>query len=186
MSYQLMDNLFQLDSTQRLTLKLISLRDIEEVRFLHNDPSVLSNLTNPTEVSEQMQLNWFNAVEDSQTSYRYVCRHKKTNQLVGVFRIDNLEPLNRSAMIGLDISKEFRRQGYAYEIYQYMIAYFFNIKKYNRLYLSTLESNFQAINLYKKLGFQIEGRQIKSINRDGKLLDLICYYKINENTRIQI
>ena len=120
-----MDSLFQSESTKRLTLKLISLGDLEEARLLHNEPSVLSNLTNPTYVTDQMQLNWFNSLEDSQTSYRYVCRNKETNQLVGVFRIDNLDTNNKSVMIGLDIAREFRNQGFATEVYRHFIDYFF-------------------------------------------------------------
>ena len=174
------------DGTHRLKISHISALDIEAVRNLHNQESILSQLSDNTFITTEMQEDWFSVISKSNKSFRLICRQKANNALVGVFRIDNFDSLNRSAMIGLDISEEFRRQGYAYEIYQYFINYFFTIKKYNRLYLNTLENNFNAINLYEKLGFQIEGRQFKSIFRNGKYLDLLCYYKLNDSIRVKI
>jgi RimJ/RimL family protein N-acetyltransferase len=176
-----MGKLFVLDFTKRLTVKLISDKDLEEARLLHNEPSVLSKLRNPNEVTVEMQLDWFKSLNNSQTSFRYICRSKETSNLVGVFRVDNLDFDNRSVMIGLDISEKFRRQGFATEIYTFFIDYFFIRVKLNRIYLNTLESNLPARKLYEKLGFTIEGKQISAIMRYNKTFDLVCYYKLNNN-----
>jgi RimJ/RimL family protein N-acetyltransferase len=176
-----MSELFVLDFTKRLTIKLISEKDLEEARLLHNEPSVLSNLQNPDEVTVEMQLNWFKSLNNSQTSFRYVCRSKETSGLVGVFRVDNLDFNNRSVMIGLDISEKFRRQGFATEIYSFFIDYFFIRAKLNRIHFNTLESNIPARKLYEKLGFTIEGKQISAVMRYNNTFDLVCYYKLNNN-----
>jgi RimJ/RimL family protein N-acetyltransferase len=170
-----------LDGTNRLRINHITRQDLEEVRNLHNQETILSQLSDNTFITPEMQQNWYSIVSKSKKSFRLVCRHKTNNALVGVLRIDNFDMLNKSAMIGLDVSEEFRRQGYAFEIYQYIINYFFNTKEFHRLYLSTLENNFIAINLYEKLGFQIEGRLIQSIFRHGKFVDSLCYYKLNQS-----
>ena len=174
-----MSELLALDFTKRLTIKLISKEDLEEARLLHNEPSVLSNLQNPNEVTVEMQLKWFKSLNNSQTSFRYICRSKETSGLVGVFRVDNLDLNNRSVMIGVDVSEKFRRQGFATEIYSFFIDYFFIKVKLNRIHFNTLESNIPARKLYEKLGFTIEGKQISAIMRSNNVLDLICYYKLN-------
>lgn len=175
-----MNELQFVKSTPRLTVSKISSQDLEEVRNLHNEDSTLSQLTDNSFVTERMQEEWFNALSSSNKSFRFVCRQKIDGSLVGVFRIDNFDNLNKSAMIGLDVAERFRRQGFANEIYECFIEIFFNKLHFHRLYLNTLESNIPAKNLYEKLGFKVEGRLNQSIIRDNEFKDLICYYKINE------
>lgn len=166
--------------TNRLLITLIKEEDLEEVRSLHNEPSVLSKLSDSRFVSNEMQHDWFKSLEKSRNSFRFVCRSIETGNLIGVFRIDNFDQLNKSAMIGLDISERYRRQSYATEIYSYFMKYFYVEVGFHRLYLNTLENNKAARNLYVKLGFSIEGKLIDAIFRDNKFHNLICYYKLNE------
>lgn len=174
------DELF-LEGTHRLTINIISSQDLEEVRNLHNEDSTLSQLTDNRFVTKQMQEDWFKAISTSNKSFRFVCRQKKDGVLVGVLRIDNFDNLNKSAMIGLDIAERFRRQGFAIEIYQYFIQFFFSKLNFHRLYLHTLENNYAARKLYDKLGFIIEGKFNEAIIRDNQFIDLVCYFKLNEN-----
>jgi RimJ/RimL family protein N-acetyltransferase len=177
------DELF-LEGTNRLTINIISSQDLEEVRNLHNEDSTLSQLTDNRFVTKQMQEDWFRAISNSNKSFRFVCRKKKDGVLVGVLRIDHFDNLNKSAMIGLDVSERFRRQGFAIEIYQYFIQFFFSKLNFHRLYLNTLENNYAARKLYDKLGFTIEGRFNQAIIRDNQFIDLICYFKLNENNYV--
>jgi len=91
--------------TNRLLITLIKEVDLEEVRNLHNEPSVLSKLSDSRFVSNEMQHDWFKSLEKSHNSFRFVCLSIETGNLIGVFRIDNFDQLNKSAMIGLDISE---------------------------------------------------------------------------------
>lgn len=166
--------------TNRMVITPINELDLEEVRNLHNEPSVLSQLSDSRFVSNEMQNNWFKSLEKSKNSFRFVCRSTETGNLIGVFRIDNFDQLNKCVMIGLDISEKFRRQGYATEIYSYFMKYFYEEIKIHRLYLSTLEDNEAARGLYVKLGFSIEGKLIDAIFRNNRFHNLICYYKLNE------
>ena len=171
------------EGTLRLTIKKISSHDLEEVRNLHNEDSTLSQLTDNSFVTKQMQEEWFKAISTSNKAFRFVCRQKIDGSLVGVLRIDNYDKLNKSAMIGLDIAERFRKQGFANEIYECFLEFFFSKLHFHRLYLNTLENNIPARNLYEKLGFKIEGRFNQAIIRNNEFNDLICYYKINENNK---
>lgn len=171
------------EGTPRLTVSKISSQDLEEVRNLHNEDSTLSQLTDDSFVTKQMQEEWFKALSTSNKAFRFICRQKIDGLLVGVFRIDNFDKLNKSAMIGLDVAERFRKQGFANEIYDYFIEFFFSKLHFHRLYLNTLENNIPARNLYEKLGFNVEGRFNQAIIRNNEFNDLICYYKINENNK---
>lgn len=169
--------------TDRTIIRLVELDDLEEVRCLHNEPSTLNQLSDARYVTPLMQEAWFQRLQASETSCRYVCRIKDGNDLVGVFRVDNVDTFNQSVMVGLDISQKFRRNGYATEIYKFFIEYFFDKRKFHRLYLSTLSTNVAAQELYKTLGFSPEGIQRDAIFRNEEYIDLINYSLINTSVK---
>ncbi|MDH4128418.1 MAG: GNAT family N-acetyltransferase [Spirochaetota bacterium] len=48
----------------------------------------------------------------------------------------------------------------------------------HRLELTTMTHNFNALTLYKKMGFQIEGERIESLYIDGKYINEYYLYKL--------
>lgn len=159
---------------ENLIIRIMEKKDIEQARLLHNDPSVLSFLTDVNFVSEAEQEVWFTSMSLSKTARRYVIETSES-EFVGVFRLDALDFKNSSAMVGLDIVKDKRGNGYAKIIMRTFFDYLFGSLGLQRLGLVTLETNEVAINLYKSLGFLEEGRQRKAIFRQGVFSDLICF-----------
>lgn len=162
------------NGSERLLIRLLERRDLEEVRLLHNDDGTLARLTDIAHVSEPQQEGWFQSVSTSRTSRRYVARRRPDGALVGVFRIDRLDPLNRNVFVGADVAPALRGQGYAKEMFGYFFRYLFDQCGLHRVALVTLETNAPAIALYRKLGFVEEGRERQSIFRDGRFQDLIA------------
>ena len=56
------------NGTERLVIRLLERRDLEEVRCLHNHDETLLRLTDAWHVSETQQEGWFQAVSSSRTS----------------------------------------------------------------------------------------------------------------------
>ena len=56
------------NGTERLVIRLIERRDMEEARLLHNDDQTLLNLTDISHVSEAQQEAWFQAISTSLAS----------------------------------------------------------------------------------------------------------------------
>lgn len=148
---------------------------VEAARLLHNDPAVLERLTDVTHVSEVQQQAWFEKVSTSATSRRYMIVCRRSNVLLGVFRIDALDYQNGSVCIGCDVDPRFQRRGIAARAFRYFFRYFFDTCGLNRLYLVTLASNTPALALYRKLGMVEEARIGEAIFRDGRHQDLIQF-----------
>jgi RimJ/RimL family protein N-acetyltransferase len=161
------------NGSKRLVIRLLERRDLEEVRLLHNDDETLSRLTDISHVSEAQQEAWFLSMSTSRTSRRYVARLRTDASLIGVFRIDRLDFSNRNALVGADVVSAYRRQGYANEMFDYILGYLFNECGLHRVSLVTLETNNPALALYRKLGFVEEGRERQAIFRSGRFHDLI-------------
>lgn len=164
--------------TERLTLRLIDAQDIEQVRELHNHPETLKWLSDTHFVTKMEQESWFKKISSSLTSRRYVVELCETKDLVGVFRLDDIDIENKSAYVGLDIAIDFRRKGIALETYEAMIPFLFEELQLNRLSLITLETNHPAISLYEKLGFMKEGTLRQAFYRETGYVNGLVYSKL--------
>jgi RimJ/RimL family protein N-acetyltransferase len=161
--------------TERLEIRLIEPKDLENVRKLHNDSETLKWLSDTHIVSQDEQILWFQKIQSLNNTYRYVVELLESKELVGVFRLDNIDFENKSAYVGLDIAADYRRVRFALETYSAMIPYLFDKFKLNRLSLTTLANNYSAISLYKKLGFRKEGVMLEAFYKNGKYIDGFFY-----------
>lgn len=169
--------------SSRLQYRVISKDDLEDVRLLHNHPLILSKLTDARPVNQIEQELWFNSISSSKSRYRIIVRQKSTKELVGVFRIDQIDLVNQSSSVGLDVVPRMHRQGYGREIYVHMIEYLFNDWNLFRLHLETLESNQPARGLYESLGFKLEGIGREAIYRAGRRENLVFYALLKPDWR---
>ena len=164
--------------TERLIIRLIDAQDIEQVRKLHNHPETLKWLSDTHFVTKVEQESWFKKISSSLTSRRYVVELCETKDLVGVFRLDDIDMENKSAYVGLDISTDFRRKGFALETYEAMVPLLFEELQLNRLSLVTLATNHPAIYLYEKLGFIKEGILRQAFYRGTEFVNGLIYSKL--------
>jgi RimJ/RimL family protein N-acetyltransferase len=161
------------NKTKNLTIRVLEHQDLEAARLMHNDNTTLLQLTDVDHISEEQQEKWFISFTSSNKSKRFSVLENKTGEFVGLFRVDQIDWVNRSACIGLDIKADKRGLGYAKEAYAYFFDYYFNQCGLNRLYLATLETNAVALNLYRSLGFQDEGKWREAVFRNGQFVDYI-------------
>ena len=128
------------------------------------------------------QESWFKKVSTSLTSRRYVVELCETKDLVGVFRLDDIDMANKSAYVGLDVSIDFRRKGFALETYEAMITFLFEELQLNRLSLITLATNHSAVSLYEKLGFIKEGILRQAFYRGTEYVNGLIYSKLRNDS----
>ena len=159
-------------ASKELSARVMEHQDIEWLRKMHNENSTLSQLTDVWHVSECEQQTWFESTSRSKTSRRFViCRGEDTR--VGVIRVDNIDRVNRSVMIGADIHPIYRRQGIATWAYNWIMGYMFEDMGMHRVYLKVIDTNLGAIALYEKIGFIKEGIEREALFRDNMWHDYI-------------
>lgn len=154
-------------------MDLHSLRrqEIEWVRQLHNDSEVLSVLTDTHEVTHEEQKKWFERLSSSTSSKRLVVTMDDVP--IGLARLDEIDFINGSTRVGLDIHKDSRGRGYARPAYNLLLNYCFEDLRMNRVYLMVADFNERAYSLYKKLGFIEEGKMREALLRNGSHHDYI-------------
>ncbi len=86
---------------------------------------------------------------------------------IGYFRTSNYSEVNHNIYIGADLHKDFRGKGLAYESYCRFMPILFKELNLHKISLEVLETNTRAINLYKKLGFKIDGIKREDVEKNG-------------------
>lgn len=92
---------------------------------------------------------------------------------IGYFRTSNYSEINRNIYIGADLHKDFRGKGLAYESYCKFMPILFKELNLHKISLEVLETNIRAINLYKKLGFKVEGIKREEVFKNNVWINSI-------------
>lgn len=158
-----------------------SLRDVtdndhEFLLELHNDPAVLKNLTHPEPITLEQHLDWWEKIKDNPNQRRFIfCID---GERIGFTKFYSIDYINKNCVLGADIHKDHRGKGHAKHMWNEMLAYCFNTLQLHRVSLSTADYNAVAHNVYKTVGFVVEGRMVESLYRDGVFCDQICMYML--------
>lgn len=157
--------------------KGICIRAIEQVDlpFLtecRNYPETWMYLGTLDFSNEAKQQAWWQASSlDKSKAYFILCLENGTK--IGFVRLDEIDHFNKSIRVGGDIHPDFRGKGYGTEMYKLLLEYCFNQLNMYRVWLFVVNFNKIAIELYTKMGFQIEGIQRKAVFRNGVYNDYI-------------
>jgi len=158
-----------------LTFKELTLDDCEFLNEVRNECA-----------EEFLHTSTIYSIEETKTWYKtltvpyYIVYYE--GKRIGYFRLSNYSSQNNNMLIGMDIHKDFRGMGYGYEAYIKFIPYV--MEKYNlhKLSLEVLSTNIVAQNLYKKLGFIVEGIKRQEVFKNGKYIDSIVMSLLREET----
>lgn len=103
----------------------------------------------------------------------------ETDQLIGRCLLFGIDPVNRSAMLGIFIGeKAFWGRGYGQEATRLLLHYAFNLLNLHSVMLGVFSFNERAQAAYRKIGFKEIGRRreariIAGKAYDGVLMDIL-------------
>ncbi len=165
-----------------ITLRHLVESDLPLVHHIRNHPDTLPFLHDQRSFSITDTIAWYHAsnpkwlaIENDQTAVGYV-------------RMSDHDVRNRNVKIGIDIHPQHRRQGFATAAYRLLFEQLI-VEGWNRVWLEVLPSNTNAIELYKRLGFQHEGRLNSVVKRGNTYHDSLVMGKIlcpitNKNVKV--
>lgn len=138
------------------------LNDLEITRYLTLAPT---QITSHAEKEAIVQLS---------KEHNYAIVDLGTDALIGNCGLMDLDPLNRTAEIGVFIGDKKRQgQGYGREAMSLLLRYGFDYLNLNNIMLRVYSFNERAIKSYKALGFKTIGKRRKAIVREGKESDIL-------------
>lgn len=124
-------------------------------------------------ISNSGQKLWFDGYMKSNDLIFII--HEFSGKKIGMLSLSSFDQRNKSAEFGrFLIDSNYRGKRYGKTALILLLEYAFNHLNLNRIYLDTFEYNTEVINLYKSLGFVIEGKKFQAIYKDGDYINLVC------------
>lgn len=154
---------FPILTTERLTLRQLSIDDQQDIFALRSDPKINKLLDRPLCKTNEEAINFINKVNDNiekSNTYYWAITLTDTKTLVGTICLFDFSSENNSCEIGYELMTKFQGQGIMKEAAQVVIDYVFQTLKLKKILAFTHYDNQNSTNLLLKFNF------VKSIETD--------------------
>jgi len=95
-------------------------------------------------------------------------------RLIGDVELRHVQPENRSAELGIMIGeREYRGRGYGTDTMRTLCRFAFEQMNLHRIELFVFADHQQAISVYERVGFRVEGRRRDAIYKHGRYHDML-------------
>jgi RimJ/RimL family protein N-acetyltransferase len=163
--------------TKDFRLRQVEREDLSFLMELRNHPETKRFLGHAIDLTIKMQEEWFLSLRNNKNKAYYIFEKSSANSIqwisIGMVRTHDIDNSNKHMGVGGDILFEYRGHGYAIIMYELIFKLAFEISNLHRLWLSVIEYNTPARELYKKMGFKETGIQREAILKDGKYYNYI-------------
>lgn len=154
---------FPILTTERLTLRQLSIDDQQDILALRSDPNINKFLNRQLCKTNEDAINFINKVNDNiekSDTYYWAITLTDTKTLLGTICLFGFSSENNSCEIGYELMTKFQGQGIMKEAAQVVIDYVFQALKFKKILAFTHYDNENSTNLLLKLNF------VKSIETD--------------------
>ena len=163
-------------------LRPIRKDDIGNLNKWKNDYSIFKYLGggfSPQSIDQQ-KLYLDKLISNTHEDKRFII--EVNNRAIGQVGLYSINWVNRNCELGIYIGeKDQWGKGYAKEACYILHNYAFNILGLNKIKLFVVEDNISAINMYKKLGYELVGIYKKERFIDGKYRNVCIMELLNSD-----
>jgi ribosomal-protein-alanine N-acetyltransferase len=163
---------FPILTTERLTLRQLSIDDQQDIFALRSDKEINKYLNRQESKTIEDAINFINTVNDNikkNNSIYWVITLTKTKTFVGTICLFDFSNERSSCEIGYELMTKFQGQGIMKEAAETVIDYAFKTLQFQKIVAFTHNGNTNSTNLLTKLNFK------KSIEADMKNPDFSIF-----------
>lgn len=159
-----------IDEKLGVGIRAVEFTDLPFLKDLRNDPTTWYYLSDISMLTQTGQEHWYEKLLTDRTRKYFIIFDSIDKQSIGMVRCDEIDHINRSIRIGMDIHPSRRGKGIATNTYVLLLRYCFDYLNMHRVWLEVLDFNTIGHRLYSNVGFKEEGRLRDAIFRNG------CYH----------
>ena len=164
-----------------ITLKKLSEEEIDLLTELKNESWFGPH--NIAFVNRADQKKWFDSIDHKKSMF-LIAIDESTQEKVGIYKIQNIDWMNRKYDSAHDIFSQHRGKGYGKTVLEAGVDFGFEILNMNRIDTEVLENNFASMKTALYVGYVKEGIKRKAIHKCGEYLDSIVLGILKEDWSI--
>ena len=175
---------FPVITTNRLVLRRIKKKDVNEILFLRSDKRVLNYLDVAPAKTKKVALEFIKKVQDaikSSDGITWAITLKNKPKLIGNIGFWRMQKEHYRAEIGYVLHPHYWRKGITQEAMTAVIKYGFEVMKLHSIEANVNPDNAASIRLLEKNSFVKEAYFKENYYFDGKFLDTAIYSLIISN-----
>ena len=153
-----------------IILKKIEFLDLKILKNLKNESWFGTH--NVSFANDRDQEKWFDSLDSNKTLILIAIDSKSGNK-VGLYKIQNIDWVNRKYDSAHDIFEEHRGQGFSKSVLECGIDFGFEVLNMNRIDTEVLENNLASLKSAEWVGFIKEGVKRNCIYKCGEYIDSI-------------
>ena len=158
---------------ENIGFRSVERQDIEIIRQEHNDESVLLMLRDPRIITELQQIQWWESISKNRNNTVYCIFHETPENVIGVWKLQDLDDTNRCTEMGMDIFKNYRGKGFGLKSFKMIFKYIFENLNIHTIYAKVGAYNETSLVAAQKAGYKISGKIPESLFRKGVYWDNI-------------
>ena len=161
-----------------ILFKKLTLIHLTEFQKIFNDEELCQFINCPYPLTRQWVRNYIiNAMDKFKKEERFTWAviNKKTNLLIGVTVLKNIDRKNRVLEIGYCLEKNSWYKGYTELAVMMLIEYAFIKLHINRVEIRVDCENTRTIKFMDKIGAEQEGRMRQALYENGRFHDIYLY-----------
>lgn len=97
------------------------------------------------------------------------------NEFIGIFKVDNIDSVNRTCDVGWDIFETMRGKGFGKKLVQAGVDFCFEILNIHRIDAEILANNIASQKCAEAAGFVKEGSRRSAVYKCGNYIDSYIY-----------
>lgn len=166
----------------KVYLRAIEYEDLELLRDMQNSQEIESMCGSwDFPLSKIRQKEWFELLSKRDDEIRLIIVEKKSDNVIGVIYLSNIDWKNRSAFIGIKtITGNTRGKGNGMDAIMILLKYAFDEMQLHRIESLIVDTNSISLSIMRKFGVQAEGIKRECLYSKGKYYDKI-YVGLLEN-----
>ncbi|MFK5890443.1 MAG: GNAT family N-acetyltransferase [Flavobacteriaceae bacterium] len=141
-------------------LRALEPEDLDFLESIENDTSLweISGTVKPFS-RDVLKAYIKNAKQDINIAqqFRFVICDTKTKKTAGLVDLFDFDAQNKRVGVGIVITAQYRRKGFANDALKTLINYCFKTLKLHQLYANILEDNTTSLKLFKNQRFEVVG-----------------------------
>jgi ribosomal-protein-alanine N-acetyltransferase len=170
--------------TQRLQLRRLQIKDVDETLALRSNPEIMKYIPRPLITTKEEALKFIETMDtniNSNSLINWGITTKEEDRLIGMIGFYRTKPEDYRSEVGYILATEFHGQGVITEALKQVIQFGFEVLKLNSIEAVIDPENYGSEKVLLKNNFVKEGHFKEHVFFEGEFLDSVFYSLLKKN-----